>query len=478
MNTLILILKISLFITLLLISINFLIYINSYSIKKRNDKVLKKYEKDILKYLFHENSRNEILKEYKNKKIHMNLFIEKTVEIINTIHGSMRKDLIDLCDSLNISNTLIKKLNKPFGSRVSKELLLYQIGELRSKTLFSYLLNIDRTYLRKNDLYKSYFFAINNITNEWINELNETEINKYIDLVFSLIEESKDSFTLNTKKLFEIFLTDTSNLFKYIINHDNTRKYMIKSLITINIPLAYKGEVLYIMILNFEYRINNFIKKEFFKYIEKEELSLDELNYLIFLIKALGEMGLQDGYNAFKKACNNKNWTIKAIAAKYLYKFDKEDSYMYLEKFLHDSVWWVRNNAALSLDKMGTKGIKILLETLESEDKFAREISSYILTSGSYYSLLKEELSVEAPNLKNFYKLIKSPSGLVIIDRIIIDKSINVEVKIDIMKNINDKNHKIYLLNLAKRNSVDVEIRKYIKTILELQWGDVYERTN
>lgn len=232
------------------------------------------------------------------------------------------------------------------------------------------------------------------------------------------------------------------------------------------------------MILNFEYRINNFIKKEFFKYIEKEELSLDELNYLIFLIKALGEMGLQDGYNAFKKACNNKNWTIKAIAAKYLYKFDEEDSYTYLEKFLHDSVWWVRNNAALSLDKMGTKGIKILLETLESEDKFAREISSYILTSGSYYSLLKEELSVEAPNLKKFYKLIKSPSGLVIIDRIITDKSIDVEVKIDIMKNINDKNHKIYLLNLAKRNSVDVEIRKYIKTILELQWGDVYEGTN
>ena len=115
MNTLILILKISLLITLLLISINFLIYINSYSIKKRNDKVLKKYEKDIFKYLFHENSRNEILKEYKNKKIHMSLFIEKTVEIINVIHGSMRKDLINLCDGLNISNTLIKKLNTVNG---------------------------------------------------------------------------------------------------------------------------------------------------------------------------------------------------------------------------------------------------------------------------------------------------------------------------------------------------------------------------
>lgn len=478
MNNLIFVLKITLFITILLISINFLIYINSYSIKKRNDKTLRKYEKDILKYLFQENSRNEILKEYKKNKILTNLFIEKVVEIINVVHGSMRKDLINLCDSLNVSNSLIKKLNNPFVSKINKELLLYQIGELRSKNLFNYLLNIDRSYIRKNDLYKGYFFAINNITNEWINELSETEINKYIDLVFSLIEENKGSFTLNTKKLFEIFLTDTSNLFKYIINHDNTRKYMIKSLITRNVPLAYKGEVLYIMVLNFEYRINNFIKKEFFKYIEKEELSTDELNYLIFLIKALGEMGLQDGYNSFKKACNNKNWTIKAIAAKYLYKFDEEESYMYLEKFLHDSVWWVRNNAALSLDKMGLKGIKILLETLESDDKFAKEISSYILASGSYYSLLKEELTGSAPKLDNFYKLIKSPSGLVIIDRIVTDKSIDRGIKITIMKNINDKNHRIYLLDLAKRNSVDIEIRQYIKTILELQWGGVYERTN
>lgn len=469
MNYLILILKSSLFVTILLIFIIYVIYINRHNKENKNYKITKKYEKDILKYLFQENSRNEILREYKNNKILTTLFVEKVIEVINIIHGSMRKDLINLCDSLNLSNLFIKKLENPFVNKVNKELLLYQIGELRSKNLFDYLLNTDKNYIKKNDLYKSYFFAVNNITNEWINELSEIEVNKYIDLVFLLIEKSKDSFTLNTKKLFEIFLTDTSNLFKYIINHDNTRKYMIKSLITRNVPLAYKGEVLYIVVLNFEYRINNFIKKEFFKYIEKEELSPDELNYLIFLIKALGEMGLQDGYNAFKKACNNQNWTIKAVAAKYLYKFDKEESYMYLEKFLYDSVWWVRNNAALSLDRMGLKGIKILLKTLESEDKFAKDISSYILASGSYYYLLKKKLTTgKALKLENFYKLIKSPSGLVILDRIFTDKSLDIKIKIVIMKKISNKSHRIYLLNLAERNSVDIEIRQYMKTNLKV----------
>lgn len=478
MNNLIFLLKIILFLTFSLITINFIIYIKSHIIKKKNDKVLKEYEKNILKYLFEERSKNELIKSFKSNKIYVTLFIEKVVEIINIINGDTRKDLIDLCDNLNISNILIKKLKSPFVSKIDKELLLYQIGELRSKKQFDYFLNSDRSYIKKHDLYKGYFFAINNIANEWINELDDLEINKYIDLVFILIEESKDSFTLNTKKLFEIFLTDTSNLFKYIISHDNTRKHMINSLITKNIPLAYKGEVLYIMVLNFEYRINNFIKKEFSKYIEKESLSLDELNYLIFLIKSLGEMGLQDGYSSFKKACLNKNWTIKAIAAKYLYKFDEKESYEYLEKFLHDSVWWVRNNAALSLDKMGLDGIKILVETLESNDKFAKEVSSYVLSSGSYYNYLKEELIKNNTKMDDLYKLIKSPSGLVIIDRIITDKSINSNKKLEIIMTIDDENHRAYLLNLAERNSIDVNVRQYIKNDFKLQAGGIHEGAN
>ena len=241
---------------------------------------------------------------------------------------------------------------------------------------------------------------------------------------------------------------------------------MINSLITRNIPLAYKGEVLYIMVLNFEYRINNLIKKEFSKYIIKDNLSLDELNYLIFLIKSLGEMGLQDGYSSFKKACNNKNWTIKAIAAKYLYKFEEKESYEYLEKFLHDPVWWVRNNAALSLDKMGLEGIKILIDTLNSEDKFAKEISSYILASGSYYFYFKNELIKGNSKIEEIHKLINSSSGLVIIDRIITDKNIDVAKKIEIFKNIDVKNHEAYLLNLVERNSINIEIRQYAKKSL------------
>ena len=467
MNNLIIVLKSSFFLVLLLITSNLIIYINAYFSNKKRENLLKLYEKKILEFLFSDN------KEVLTDKIDFPLFIEKVIEINSTIIGPLRKNLINLCEQLNISTKLLKKINSPFTNKTQKELVLYQIGELRSIKLFDYFLTADRDYIKKYDLYRGYFFACNNIVNEWIDDLTENQINNYIDFVFLLIEESKLSKTLNTGKLFEILLTDTSNLFKYVITHDGTRRHMIKSLITKDIPLAYKGQVLYIMILNFEYRINNFIKKEFSKYIVKENLSSDELNYLIFLIKSLGEMGLNDGYNSFKKACENNNWTIKAIAAKYLYKYDEEESYEYLRTFLHDSVWWVRNNAALSLDKMGETGISILFDTIESEDKFAKEISSYVLASGTYYSDLREQLINGSSNIKNLNKLIKSPSGLVIIDRIITDKGIDGSKKLEVIMNIDIKSNEAYLLNLVERNSIDFEIRQYIKRLFEIEIGEL-----
>jgi len=144
-----------------------------------------------LEYLFQENSRNELLRKIKVKKIKTQFFIEKVVEIINILNGPVRKDLINLCDDLDISNTLIKKLKNPFISKVDKELILYQIGELRSKKQFDYFLNVDRDYIKKHDLYKGYFFVINNIANEWIDDLNDIEINKYIDLVFCLLRKAR-----------------------------------------------------------------------------------------------------------------------------------------------------------------------------------------------------------------------------------------------------------------------------------------------
>ena len=362
MNSLVILLYLSLSITCILIGVNFLIYLYLNLVQNYKRKTIKKYEKDILDYTFQHRSKEDFIRlsTYKSLKrgYSMSLFLEKIIEIINLINGAHRKSLINLCDEMNISNKLIKKY----------------------------------------DLYRGYFSLVNNIVNEWIYELEDSQINKYIDLVFNIIGESKDSQNLNTKKLFEIFLTDTSSLFRYIIQNDNTRKYMINSLIRKEIPLSYKGEILYIMVLNFEYRINNFIKKEFSKYINNDDLTHDQLNYLIFLIKSLGEMGLQDAYNSFRNACKNKNWTIRAIGAKYLYKYKEKESFYFLEEFLKDSSWWVRKNAALSLDRLAYEGIDVLVKTLNSQDKFAKEIKQ---TDAQYISgSIKEATQKIYPQLK------------------------------------------------------------------------------
>lgn len=226
MNSLVILLYLSLSITCILIGVNFLIYLYLNLVQNYKRKTIKKYEKDILDYIFQHRSKEDFIRlsTYKSLKrgYSMSLFLEKIIEIINLINGAHRKSLINLCDEMNISNKLIKKFNHPFTGKIEKELLLYQIGELRSKKQLDYFLNFDRAYIIKYDLYRGYFSLVNNIVNEWIYELEDSQINKYIDLVFNIIGESKDSKNLNTKKLFEIFLTDTSSLFRYIIQNYNT----------------------------------------------------------------------------------------------------------------------------------------------------------------------------------------------------------------------------------------------------------------
>lgn len=480
MNSLVILLYLSLSITCILIGVNFLIYLYLNLVQNYKRKTIKKYEKDILDYTFQHRSKEDFIRlsTYKSLKrgYSMSLFLEKIIEIINLINGAHRKSLINLCEEMNISNKLIKKFNHPFTGKIEKELLLYQIGELRSKKQLDYFLNFDRAYIKKYDLYRGYFSLVNNIVNEWIYELEDSQINKYIDLVFNIIGESKDSKNLNTKKLFEIFLTDTSSLFRYIIQNDNTRKYIINSLIRKEIPLSYKGEILYIMVLNFEYRINNFIKKEFSKYINNDDLTHDQLNYLIFLIKSLGEMGLQDAYNSFRNACKNKNWTIRAIGAKYLYKYKEKESFYFLEEFLKDSSWWVRKNAALSLDRLAYEGIDVLVKTLNSQDKFAKEISAYTLSSGSYFFYFKEKLLKENKYLDGFHNLLTTNFGRVFLERILLDNDISSKHKINIIKDLKYSNYEDYFITLLSREKLSKEIENSLEDIYFVGGGGFDER--
>lgn len=471
MNNLIILLKIFLFLLSCLIGLNFIIYLYLFFSEKYKLKYRKKIEICLLDYVFKDKKQVElrelIRKRRITKKIILGIFLEESIQIINTINGELRKKIIYLCDEMALSKQLIKKIKNPFINKIEKELSLYQIGELRSKKHLNYFLNFDRTYIKKYDLYKGYFFVINNIVNEWIYELSDNQIHKYIDLFFIIIDENKNSHTINTKKLFEIFLTDTSNLFKYIINNNRIRRYMVNSLITKELPLAYKGELLYIMVLNFEYRVNSFIKKEFNKYIKKDDLTLDQLDYLVFLIKSLGEMGLKDAYPSFKLACKSNNWVIKSIASKYLYKYNEKESFDFLENFLGDSSWWVRHNASLSLDKLNFEGLKILIKTLNSSDKFAREVSAFTLASGSYFEKFKNNLIKDSQYLEGYSQLLETSFGSVFLERILLDYDIDIRDKLNIIGTLNILTYKDYFKILINRDSIEENIKNFVINILD-----------
>lgn len=72
-------------------------------------------------------------------------------------------------------------------------------------------------------------------------------------------------------------------------------------------------------------------------------------------------------------------WELRALAAKII--GDKQDlqGLFKLREKLKDPKWWVRMNSALSLEKMGSAGIKVLEQIREEDDRFAYETVKYVL---------------------------------------------------------------------------------------------------
>lgn len=78
---------------------------------------------------------------------------------------------------------------------------------------------------------------------------------------------------------------------------------------------------------------------------------------------------------------SNNDWEIRTIAAKCIGILKDKDSIPQLDQLLKDSQWWVRHNAAKALANMGITGIDVLKAQRPDVDRFAYEISQYVLDS-------------------------------------------------------------------------------------------------
>lgn len=80
-----------------------------------------------------------------------------------------------------------------------------------------------------------------------------------------------------------------------------------------------------------------------------------------------------------RKNLYSKDWQLRAESAKLLGLLAITSSAEYLYDKLRDTNWWVRNNAAHSLSKMGPIGIKFLQSVTPESDRFAYEVANMTL---------------------------------------------------------------------------------------------------
>ncbi len=111
----------------------------------------------------------------------------------------------------------------------------------------------------------------------------------------------------------------------------------------------------------------------------KEDLDSASKNLRIAAIRALGHYPDSTSVFLLINFLNDPEWEVRAIAARSLGYLKAKEALSVLTLLLKDKVWWVRMNGALALMRLGQEGRKKLEMQSPQEDKFAYEISQYVL---------------------------------------------------------------------------------------------------
>jgi len=86
---------------------------------------------------------------------------------------------------------------------------------------------------------------------------------------------------------------------------------------------------------------------------------------------ALGDIGDEDYFHRMAALETDEHWEVRAFLGKYLKHVKNDQAIEILKRLVKDPNWYVRTNAADALDEQGEKGLKTLVELLDSKDRFA-----------------------------------------------------------------------------------------------------------
>ncbi len=110
---------------------------------------------------------------------------------------------------------------------------------------------------------------------------------------------------------------------------------------------------------------------------------------------SLGRMARPASRSALVGAIEDPAWEVRAQAVKALGRIGDGEDAPVLARALRDSEWWVRNNAAAALREIGAAGEPFLVESLWSEDRFARETAAQALEESGAVERMVRELEVD-----------------------------------------------------------------------------------
>lgn len=121
-----------------------------------------------------------------------------------------------------------------------------------------------------------------------------------------------------------------------------------------------------------------------YKPVQAKELILQFLNdpnaeIRVQSAKFLSNIGDSECVQALINAMNDDRWEVRAASAQSLGLIKDTSAMNALSKGLTDQQWWVRHNSAHALTQLGELGHAELIKNLNNKDKFAKEISLFML---------------------------------------------------------------------------------------------------
>lgn len=98
-------------------------------------------------------------------------------------------------------------------------------------------------------------------------------------------------------------------------------------------------------------------------------------------LRALAVLGVESSQevDALLRALNDTAWEVRAVAARAVGDLQLTAGLSALQQAVSDKAWWVRHNAAQALKKFGDAGEMVLLQLMQSDDRFARETVIQVL---------------------------------------------------------------------------------------------------